>query len=99
MACGTPVVATAVGALPELVRTGGGGVLVPPDDPEAMAKAIATLAEQPDARRELGARAPARIEAAYAWPRVAAHTAEVYREVLAERRAARGRPASTTTSA
>lgn len=99
MACGTPVVATAVGALPEVVRTGGGGVLVPPDDPEAMAKAIATLAEQPEARRELGARAPGRIEAAYAWPRVAAHTAAVYREVLAERRAARGRPASTTTSA
>ena len=99
MACGTPVVATAAGALPEVVRTGGGGLLVPPEDPEALAKAIATLAEQPDARRELGARAPARIRAAYAWPGVAARTADVYREVLAERRAARGRPASTTTSA
>jgi glycosyltransferase involved in cell wall biosynthesis len=99
MACGTPVVAAAAGALPEVVRTGGGGVLVPPEDPEALAKAIATLGEQPDARRELGARAPARIDAAYAWPRVAARTAEVYREVLAERRAARGRPAITTTSA
>lgn len=102
MACGTPVVATAVGALPEVVATGGGGVLVPPESPEALAKAIATLAEQPDARRELGARAPARIEAAYAWPRVAARTVGVYREVLAERAVAvarRGRPARTTTSA
>jgi glycosyltransferase involved in cell wall biosynthesis len=98
MACGTPVVASAAGALPEVVRTGGGGLLVAPEDPEALAKAITALAEQPAARRELGARAPARIEAAYAWPRVAARTAEVYREVLAER-AARGGPASSTTSA
>jgi glycosyltransferase involved in cell wall biosynthesis len=98
MACGTPVVATAAGALPEVVRAGGGGVLVPPEDPQALAKAIATLGEQREARRELGARAPARIDAAYAWPRVAARTVEVYREVLAER-AGRGRPASTTTSA
>jgi glycosyltransferase involved in cell wall biosynthesis len=97
MACGTPVVASASGALPEVVETGGGGILVPPEDPDALAKAIATLAEQPDARCAMGARAPARIEAAYAWPRVAARTAEVYAEVLAERR--RGRPERSTTSA
>jgi glycosyltransferase involved in cell wall biosynthesis len=96
MACGTPVVAARSGALPEVVRTGGGGILVPPEDPEALAKAIATLAEQPEARRALGATAPARIEAAYAWPRVAARTVEVYAETLAERR---GRPHSRTTSA
>jgi glycosyltransferase involved in cell wall biosynthesis len=97
MACGTPVVAAASGALPEVIETGGGGILVPPEDPDALAKAIATLAEQPDARRAMGTRAPARIEAAYAWPRVAARTAEVYAEVVAERR--RGRPERSTTSA
>ena len=96
MACGTPVVAARSGALPEVVATGGGGILVPPEDPEALAKAIATLAEQPEARQAMGARAPARIEAAYAWPRVAARTAEVYAETIAERR---GRPLRTTTSA
>jgi glycosyltransferase involved in cell wall biosynthesis len=90
MACGTPVVATAAGALPEVMRVGGGGLVVPRDDPEALAKAIATLLEQPETRRALGARAPARIEAAYAWPRVAARTVEVYREVLAERAARHG---------
>jgi glycosyltransferase involved in cell wall biosynthesis len=93
MACGTPVVASRAGALPELLETGGGGLLVPPDDAEALAKGIATLLEQPAARAELGARAPARIAAAYAWPRVAERTAAVYREV------ARGLPARTTTSA
>lgn len=96
MACGTPVVTTTAGALPEVVGTGGGGLLVPPDDPDALAKAVGTLLEQPDTRRALGARARERIHAAYAWPAVAARTAEVYREVVAERR---GRPASTTTSA
>jgi glycosyltransferase involved in cell wall biosynthesis len=96
MACGTPVVATRSGALPEVIRTGGGGLLVPPEDPEALAKAITTLAEQPEARVAFGAEAPARIQEAYAWPRVAARTALVYAETVAERR---GRPLSTTTSA
>jgi MMP alpha-(1->4)-mannosyltransferase len=99
MACGTPVVAAASGALPEVVRTGGGGILVPPENPEALAKAIAALAEQPEARRALAARAPGRIEAAYSWTRVAARTAEVYTELAEAAAARRGRPASTTTSA
>ncbi|MDX1650257.1 MAG: glycosyltransferase family 4 protein, partial [Myxococcota bacterium] len=57
MACETPVVATSAGALPEVLGVGGGGVLVPPDDPEALAKAVASLLEQPGTRRALGARA------------------------------------------
>ena len=89
MACATPVVATAAGALPEVVRAGGGGLLVPRDDPQALAKAIASLLEQPDTRRALGARGRERIRAAFAWPVVAARTAQVYRDVLAERAAAR----------
>jgi glycosyltransferase involved in cell wall biosynthesis len=85
MACGAPVVASAAGALPEVVRAGGGGVLVPPGDPDALAKAIATLAEQPAGRRALVAGAPARIDAAYSWRRVAERTIEAYLEVLGER--------------
>jgi glycosyltransferase involved in cell wall biosynthesis len=87
MACGTPVVATRAGALPEVVETGRGGILVPPGDAEALAKGIATLLEQPAARAELSREAPARIEAAYSWQTVAARTAEVYDEVVEERRA------------
>ena len=85
MACGAPVVATHAGALPEVLGVGGGGVLVPPDDPEALAKAITALLEQPEMRHALGARARARIDAAYAWPRVAERTAAEYRAILAER--------------
>lgn len=96
MACGTPVVAAAAGALPEVLRTGGGGTLVAKGDPEALARAIAALLAAPEERRRLGATARARIVEAYSWPRIAARTAAVYRELLAERR---GRPASTITSA
>jgi glycosyltransferase involved in cell wall biosynthesis len=96
MACGTPVVASAAGALPEVLRTGGGGTLVAKGDSDALARAVAQLLARPETRRRLGAEARARIVEAYSWPRIAARTAEAYRELLATRR---GRPASTTTSA
>jgi glycosyltransferase involved in cell wall biosynthesis len=89
MACGTPVVATAAGALPEVIGVGGGGLLVPPERPEALAKGMATLLEQPEARAELGARGRDRVVAAYAWPRVAEATAAVYADVVAAFRQAR----------
>ena len=96
MACETPVVAAAAGALPEVVETGGGGVLVARDCPEALAHGIGALLGDPERRAELGARGRAGVEAAYGWPRIAARTAAIYEEVAAERR---GRPANTTTSA
>jgi glycosyltransferase involved in cell wall biosynthesis len=96
MACGTPVVATSAGALPEVLGVGQAGLLVEPDRPDALAKAIASLLEQPAARAELSARGRERIVKAYAWPRVAEATAAVYTEVID---GLRGRPANTTTSA
>ncbi len=86
MACGTPVVATRAGALPEVVETGGGGVLTPVDDAPALAQAIAALLASPARRSELGSRARERIVAAYAWPSIAARTAQEYAAVLADRR-------------
>lgn len=96
MACGTPVVATRAGALPEVIGRGGGGVLVEGDAPAALAKGIAQLLDQPEARARLGERGRRGVVEAYAWPRVAAQTAAVYAEAVAARR---GRPESTTTSA
>jgi glycosyltransferase involved in cell wall biosynthesis len=84
MACGTPVVASEAGALPEVIGAGGGGVLVPRDDAEALAKAALALLEQPETRATLAARARSRVEAAYAWPHVAERTAAEYRRVVAE---------------
>jgi glycosyltransferase involved in cell wall biosynthesis len=85
MACGTPVVASSAGALPEVMAIGRGGPLVPPGDPAALAAAIADLLAHPDARARLGAEARPRIEAAFAWPRVARATAEVYAAVTEAR--------------
>ncbi len=96
MACGTPVVATRAGALPEVVKAAGGGVLVERDDPDALAKGIVRLLEQPEARAELGARGRRGVAQHYSWPEIAKATADVYLEAIAERR---GRPASTITSA
>jgi len=96
MACATPVVATRAGALPEVVERGGGGLVVERDDPAALAAGIAELLGDAERRAVLGARGRRGVVEAYAWPRVAAATAEVYADAIAERR---GRPDSTTTSA
>ncbi len=87
MACGTPVVSTDAGALREVMATGGGGETVPKDDPDAMAAAIQRLLDAPERRAALGAQARDRVVAAYAWPSVAARTAQEYARVVAERSA------------
>ncbi len=87
MACSTPVVATAAGALPEVLATAG-ATCVPVGDADALAKAVVSLLDDPERRRRFGAEARPRIVDAYAWPRVAARTADVYREVCEARGAA-----------
>ncbi|HXV36288.1 MAG TPA: glycosyltransferase family 4 protein [Myxococcota bacterium] len=99
MACGTPVVACAAGALTEVVRACGGGVLVPPEQPAALARAVAELIAQPERRARLGERGSSRVRELYGWPRVARATARAYLEIIGDFQARRGRPASTTTSA
>lgn len=98
MACGTPVVACAAGALPEVIGVGGGGILVARDDPGSLARGIAELIDQPQRRRELGREGRRRTDEAYAWPRVAERTAAVYGEIVDSFRSTRGRPANTMTS-
>lgn len=56
------VVATPVGAIGELIEDGRTGLLVPPEDPDALAAAIADLAQDPERRRELGDAGRARVE-------------------------------------
>jgi glycosyltransferase involved in cell wall biosynthesis len=82
LALGLPVVATAVGGVPEAVTDGVEGVLVPPKQPEALADALAALAADPERRAAMGLAASARSETFDI--RVAARRLEdIYRQVLA----------------
>ena len=57
MAAGLPIITTSVGALPEAVISGETGLIVPPDDSDALANAITRLATDPGLRAQLGRRA------------------------------------------
>ncbi len=82
MACGTPVVATRVGALPEVVGEEGAGILVPPRNPRVMAKAIQDVLGDEGARKKMGAAGRERVEKFFTWPKVAERTVEVYKELV-----------------
>ncbi len=86
MACGTPVIATEAGALPEVLRLTEGGTLVPRDDPRALSTAIRSMVDDPERRAAVGARARQRVVQSLSWRRVAEATAKIYAEVLEERR-------------
>jgi D-inositol-3-phosphate glycosyltransferase len=71
MACGRPLVGSAVGGLLDTVVPGVSGVLVPPRDPVALADALRTLLDNPVAREAMGRAARRRALARYGWNRVA----------------------------
>jgi D-inositol-3-phosphate glycosyltransferase len=89
MACGVPVVATAVGGQIDSVVHGVTGVHVPPRDPAALAAALRSLLADPARRAELGRQGRARARRLYDFDRIAAATREVYDEVRGTRRFAR----------
>jgi len=80
MACGTPVVSTDGGALPEVV--GDSGRIVPAGNPQALATAISELLKDPTARAELGRRGRQRIEENFSWDRAARRMTQLYHQVL-----------------
>lgn len=95
MACGTPVVAAAVGGIPEVVVNGRTGMLVPfepvsSNDPEPLrpeqyaadlAAAINELMRAPDRRRVMGDEARRRVEAHFGWDAIARQTLDYYEEL------------------
>lgn len=82
MACGTPVVASDVGALPELLSDGAGR-LVPAGDPGALAGALGDVLASPQEAARMGLAGRQRAASTYSWPAVARATADVYAEVIA----------------
>ena len=79
MSCGTPVVSSEGGGVPEYV--GDGGLLTPPADAEAAAEALRRLSRKPALVEELGRNARRRIERHYAWPIVGQQMDEAYRAI------------------
>jgi starch synthase len=96
MACETPVVASAVGGIPEVVEHGDTGLLVPaetldhaevePRHPEQFARdlaaAVNTLLDDPALRTDMAARARRRVEQQFSWTSIARQTLEFYEEVI-----------------
>ncbi len=83
MAAQRPVVATAVSAIPEVVRDGETGLLVPPHDPHALARALLQLCGDPERRARLGAAGAARVQAHFTAERMVRETLAVYAEARA----------------
>jgi glycosyltransferase involved in cell wall biosynthesis len=85
MACGTPVISTTGGALPEVV--GDAGMLVPPGDSKALVGAIEDLLDHPAKGEEMGKAGLRRVMNSLTWEHAAKKTVEVYRETIdADRR-------------
>jgi D-inositol-3-phosphate glycosyltransferase len=89
MACGVPVVATAVGGLVDTVIDGVTGVHVPPRDPEALVSAITELLADPVRRSAMGTAGAERAHRRYSWTNVARDTLRVYDQLVAERTSGR----------
>jgi alpha-maltose-1-phosphate synthase len=100
MACETPVVAAAVGGIPEIIVHGTTGLLVPldaeggdspePRDPDAFSHALAAaineLMASPDRRVAMGTAARARVLEHFSWAHIAEETLDFYRQLIEERK-------------
>jgi glycosyltransferase involved in cell wall biosynthesis len=86
MAAARPVVATRVGGVPDVVEDGFTGLLVPAADPEALARALLVLANDPDRRRALGQAARASVAARFTPGRLVDDIDLLYSRALGEKR-------------
>jgi alpha-maltose-1-phosphate synthase len=84
MACGTAVVGSRTGGIPEVVADGETGLLVPPDEPRPLADALNVLLRDPGRAQAMGQAGRKRAVAEFGWPAIAAQTAELYAELVHE---------------
>jgi glycosyltransferase involved in cell wall biosynthesis len=81
LASGLPIVASAIGGIPDLVEHGTNGILVPPGDPHSLASAIRYLADDPQLRSVMSGRNRAKAEAALEWAQVTRRYLSIYEAV------------------
>jgi glycosyltransferase involved in cell wall biosynthesis len=85
MAAKTPVVASSVGGIPEMVVDGETGVLVPPQDAETLAATLDELLDQPERLRRMGEAGHQRLlDQGWTWTRHAERLVDIHREVIDE---------------
>ncbi|HEV2535929.1 MAG TPA: glycogen synthase [Streptosporangiaceae bacterium] len=82
MACGTAVVGSRTGGIPEVVAEGETGLLVPPGEPGPLAGALNVLLRDPSRARAMGEAGRKRAVAEFGWPAIAAQTADLYAELV-----------------
>jgi glycosyltransferase involved in cell wall biosynthesis len=82
MACGSPVVASAVGGIKEIVQSGQSGLLVPPADPKRLSEAVNRLLGDAGLGRKLAVNARRRVERHFSWESAARRTFEIYKRLL-----------------
>jgi len=85
MACGTPVIGSAVGGITYTIADGETGFLVPPRDPNALAARLRQLLDDPPLRARMSRAARERVEQSFTWQTVAARTVGLYESLIAER--------------
>ena len=93
MASGKPVIATAVGGNPELIRNGSTGYLVPPYAPEAIAAGARVLTNDPELRVRMGSNARRTVEQRFSTAAMVTASEELYTKLLAK-----GKPAAMAAS-
>ena len=86
LACGRPVVASKVDALPDLVVDGENGMLVPPDDSRALADALLRILRNPERGRELGAAGRRRVRDLHSMEVYTRRILGLYTEILGRRK-------------
>jgi starch synthase len=82
MACGTAVVASDVGGIPEVVADAQTGLLVPPNNPAALAAALNTLVAGPDLAAAMGRAGRERAVSEFSWSSIALQTAQLYASLV-----------------
>lgn len=85
MSFGKPVIASAVGGIVDIVQPGENGLLVPPNDPQALAGAVEELARDPALVRRLGARAREDVAERFSWDSILDRLENVYQSVVQAR--------------
>src|ERR1035437_2627843 len=92
MACGVPVVASAVGGVPEVVTDGVSGLLVPPEDHVALAAATLRLLSDHELAHKLSAEALGMVSENFAMEKMTRQVSDLYLRLLNDRRASRAIP-------